>query len=205
MFFPSLKTRIDASSPSRQSSIIIFSPAAPKIFLTSMLSMANSPSSMLCATTTPLPAARPSAFITTGVPFSFKYFFALGASLKTLKSAVGKPNLFMASFAKILLPSSIASSLDGPNTLSPTSLNLSTMPFTSGTSGPTTVSPILFSFANFKRPSMSSAFISTKSAILPIPPLPGAQNTLFTLLLCVIFHANVCSRPPEPTTKTLIL
>jgi len=52
--------------------------------------------------------------------------------------------------------------------------------------------------------SISVALISTHVANLEMPPFPGAQYIFVTFGDCAIFHTNVCSRPPEPTTKTFI-
>ncbi len=59
-----------ASSPSRNSSITTRAPASPKALPLSMSRTAASASSSVIATITPLPAARPSALITIGAPFS---------------------------------------------------------------------------------------------------------------------------------------
>ncbi len=56
-----------ASSPVRNSSITIRLPAAPKRSSHSMRRTASIASSRVSATTTPLPAASPSALTTTGV------------------------------------------------------------------------------------------------------------------------------------------
>ena len=45
-------------------------PLAPSRLSSSIMSIAASASSTVCATTTPLPAARPSALITIGAPRS---------------------------------------------------------------------------------------------------------------------------------------
>ena len=37
----------------------------------------------------------------------------------------------------------------------------------------------------------------------PVPALPGAQNTVDTDGDAENFHARACSRPPDPTTRTL--
>ena len=59
-----------ASSPSRNSSITILRPASPNARPESNSSTAASASASDCATTTPLPAASPSALITMGAPCS---------------------------------------------------------------------------------------------------------------------------------------
>ena len=109
------------------------------------------------------------------------------------------------SLAKVLLPSISAALPDGPKIFSPFSLNLSTIPIVSGTSGPTTVKSIFCSTANASKPSKSSALIFTHSAICAIPAFPGAQYIFSTFGLWLSFHTNACSLPPLPTTRTLIL
>ncbi len=66
---PSHSAKNEASSPTRQSSMTISqarSPSPPS----NIMSMAASASSTVPATTTPLPAASPSAFTTMGAPCS---------------------------------------------------------------------------------------------------------------------------------------
>ena len=57
-----------ASSPARNSSTTILRPASPNARPESISPAAASASSSECATTTPLPAARPSALTTIGAP-----------------------------------------------------------------------------------------------------------------------------------------
>ncbi|MCY1460815.1 hypothetical protein D9M71_784040 [compost metagenome] len=68
--WPSTMTMKLASSPSRNSSITTREPASPKALPASMSRTASSASARVMATITPLPAARPSALITIGAPFS---------------------------------------------------------------------------------------------------------------------------------------
>ena len=63
---PSTKASKLASSPSMNSSITTVLPASPKRFSLSMSSTAAFASSIVIATTTPLPAAKPSALTTIG-------------------------------------------------------------------------------------------------------------------------------------------
>ena len=63
---PSLKTRNESSSPSRNSSSTTRPPASPTILPDSMSAATAIASSRLLAMTTPLPAASPSALTTTG-------------------------------------------------------------------------------------------------------------------------------------------
>lgn len=71
-------------------------------------SSASSASSLVWATTTPLPAARPSALMTMGAPFSSTKDLAASSSVNTPQAAVGTPAFCMMSLAKALLPSSCA-------------------------------------------------------------------------------------------------
>ena len=63
---PSLSTRNESSSPCRHSSITTRAPASPTIFPESISPAAIAASSFVLQITTPLPAASPSAFTTTG-------------------------------------------------------------------------------------------------------------------------------------------
>ena len=72
-FLPSLSTMKLASSPCMNSSTTTRAPpalcATPSLLSTSIQSIASCASASVIATTTPLPAARPSALITIGAPF----------------------------------------------------------------------------------------------------------------------------------------
>ncbi len=57
-------------------------PAEPMRLPTSMSSIAACASASVCATITPLPAARPSALITIGAPFASTCACAAAASVK---------------------------------------------------------------------------------------------------------------------------
>ncbi len=46
--------------------------------------------------------------------------------------------------------------------------------------------------------------MSTFSASVAVPALPGATNTRSTRGLLPIFHASACSRPPLPMTRTFM-
>ena len=71
-----------ASSPSRNSSITIRCPASPKALPANISFIAFSASVCVMATMTPLPAARPSALITIGVPTLWRYSSAGAISVK---------------------------------------------------------------------------------------------------------------------------
>ena len=76
---------------------------------------------------------------------------------------------------KPLEPSISAAFLRGPKARMPAASRLSTSPFTSGASGPTTTRSIFWATANWVSASISSAPIATHSASDAIPALPGAQ------------------------------
>jgi hypothetical protein len=42
-------------------------------------------------------------------------------------------------------------------------------------------------------------------AIADVPEFPGATKRFLQRLLCAIFHAKVCSLPPEPSTKIFMV
>jgi hypothetical protein len=89
-------------------------------------------------TTTPLPAARPSAFTTYGGPNSASAASASGPVWQVRALAVGMPAAAMTSLANDLDPSIIAACLPGPKQRMPAALTASATPATSGASGPTT-------------------------------------------------------------------
>ncbi len=86
---PSESAKNDASSPTRNSSITTVSPESPKARASRHCATARSASSRVWHTTTPLPAARPSAFTTSGAPISRQWRRAAAASRKVPKRAVG--------------------------------------------------------------------------------------------------------------------
>ena len=61
--------------------------------------------------------------------------------------------------------------------------------------------------ANSTRPATSSAAISTLRTpfSFAVPALPGATMTSATRGDCATFHANACSRPPEPMMRIFML
>src|SRR5207245_570969 len=92
------------------------------------------------ATTTPLPAASPSALTTIGAPLARTSASASATLLKRPYAPVGMPNSVQSALVNPLEPSSSAACLLGPNALMPTFARSSTMPAASGVSGPTTTS-----------------------------------------------------------------
>src|SRR5688572_15591296 len=201
---PSLMTMKLASSPCRNSSTTTRAPASPRLLRVIIWSIAPCASATLAATTTPFPAARPSALTTIGAPRLVTKAFASSALSKVLCSAVGILCRAMKLLAKSLDASSCAAARLGPKIFRPASRNASTTPAASGASGPTTVSRIF----SFLAKAMSSAVpvmatLSTPFSVA-VPPLPGATNTFCTRGLCVSFHASACSRPPPPMTRSFI-
>jgi len=76
------KAKKESSSPTRNSSTTTLSPALPNWWRSIMSSMALSASAWLAALTTPLPAASPSALMTTGVGSVRAKAFAAAASVQ---------------------------------------------------------------------------------------------------------------------------
>jgi hypothetical protein len=85
--WPSLTTMKLASSPCRNCSMTTRAPATlcatPSTLSRRIMSMAACASSSVIATTTPLPAARPSALMTMGAPSASTWACAASASLNT--------------------------------------------------------------------------------------------------------------------------
>ena len=115
----------------------------------------------------------------------------------------------MKALAKSFEPSSTAPAFDGPITgmaaVRGSALKSSYMPFTSGSSGPTTT--MSTAFATAKSFSLSNSFtpMATFSPQPVVPALPGAMYSLSTLGLWAIFHARACSRPPLPNSSMFIV
>ena len=186
------------------SSTTILSPAVPNCLSSISVFTPSFASSLVLQIRTPFPSARPSAFKTIGYFAVSRYSSAASAVSKVSYAAVGIWYFFIKSLENALDPSRIAAFFLGPKTRNPSASNASTIPPTNGSSMPITVKSICFSFANATSLSNSIAPMFTHSAIPLIPAFPGAQYILATLLLCAIFHAIACSRPPLPTIKTFI-
>ena len=201
MVFESVKASIEASSPTKNSSMTTRSPASLKTRSTMTSLRARLALSRSMHTMAPLPAASPSALMTMGTPAFSRYATALAWSVNTSYPAVGMRYRFIRSLENALEPSIIAALALGPNALRPADSNLSTMPATKGASGPTTVRSTALSLANSRSPRMSSAATGTHSASWAIPALPGAQYIFLTFLLWDSFQTRACSRPPEPMTS----
>ena len=158
--------------------------------------------------TTPLPAARPSALITTrSAPSrtsSSTNSSASGNCEKAPNAAVGTECRCISSLEKILLPSISAAAREQPNTARPRSRSKSASPATSGASGPTTTRSTFSASARSASFTISSALTGTQRATLSMPALPGAHNTSRTDGARDSAQASACSRPPPPTTSTFI-
>src|ERR1039457_6829299 len=188
-----------ASRPS-QSAIKLTSSPVRNSSITSLpfrVARAASASAASWATTTPLPAASPSAFRTTGKPKRPSAMRAWEAFSAVVYAAVGMPLCCKKSFAKILLPSRRAASAFGPTMRKPRARKASTMPPTSGTSGPTTVrsAPV--------RRAASRGSPGTQVANRAMPGFPGHANTS-TPSDCASFQHRACSLPPLPMTSIFI-
>ena len=92
--------------------------------------------------TTPFPDAKPSALTTTGILCFAKNFLMSTLLLQTLKPAVGMLCCLHKDFINAFDPSNCAAYLSGPNTLILFFFKKSTIPFTKGSSGPTTTKSI---------------------------------------------------------------
>src|SRR5690606_16078015 len=201
MFRPSTITMKLASSPSRKSSITTLAPAWPMPPSVSIMSTAACAWSRSVATTTPLPAASPSALITMGAPRASMYACAAAASEKVSYSAVGMPWRFMKALAKSFDDSSWAAARVGPKIFRPRARKMSTMPAASGASGPTTVNATCSRSASAARVCGSLTGMLRTPGSRAVPPLPGATMTCWTLGERARHQASACSRPPEPTTR----
>src|SRR5260221_10199138 len=152
-------------------------------------------------TVPPLPAASPSALITTGIgnrPSAARASAAL--SVRTY-SAVGMPLARQRSLVNPLEPSSWAAAALGPNTAILAPRSASATPATSGASGPTTTRSIASRLARSATALGSHGSIATQSAQRAIPGLPGAASSLSQLGDCLRRQASASSRPPEPRSR----
>src|ERR1051325_1001728 len=188
---PSLITMKLASSPCRNSSTTTRAPASPRLFWFIMRSIAACASSTLAATTTPFPAARPSALTTMGAPRFATNALARSALWNVRYSAVGMLWRTMNALAKSLDDSSCAAARVGAKILRPASRKASTTPAASAASEAT-------------RAATSESPTSSRPLSRAVPPLPGATNTFCTLGLCASFQAMACSRPPDPITRSFM-
>ena len=149
----------------------------------------SSASSSVGRMRTPLPAHSPSAFRTQGGCRVLRKEMpsANVAWVNVRQAAVGMPCRCMKPLAKSLLPSSTAPFLLGPMTGMPfsrsSSRKKSQMPFTNGSSGPTTTIEICFSTQNAPMPAKSLTLMPTFSPTSAVPALPGAMQSFSHLSL----------------------
>src|SRR4029079_7486253 len=193
---PSTRANRLASSPTRNSSIT--KGALP------IASIADSASARVIATVTPLPAASPSALITTGMLNRSSAACASAAHSVSTYSAVGMPFARHRSVVKPFDPSSCAAAAFGPNTAVPASRSASATPATSGASGPTTTRSIASRFANSTTATASQGSVATHWAHRAMPGLPGAAISWPQLGDCLRRQASASSRPPEPRSSILM-
>ena len=167
-----------ASSPSKNSSITTRAPPAlwltPSVLSNSMKSTASWASCSVMATTTPFPAASPSALTTMGEPLASMYWCAASASVNVSNSAVGMRCRCIKALLKALELSNWAAAWVGPKIRKPLSRNTSTTPAAKGASGPTTVRPIFFSMAKAQSWWISVMGTFWRRLSLAVPALPGA-------------------------------
>jgi len=83
----------------------------------------------------------------------------------------------------------------------PAASRSSTMPATSGPSGPTTTKSIVLALQKAIAAAWSVMSSATHSASCAIPAFPGAQMSRSVSGLEASFQASACSRPPEPRRR----
>ena len=135
--------------------------------------------SKFAAMMTPLPAASPSAFTTTGqpnVPWR-RAVSAAAAESHTIARAVGTPWRAISSFANALLVSSCAAARVGPKIGRPAAGKWSATPAASGASGPMTVRSTPSASARASTAAGSTASRGRVRTSRAMPGLPGAQTT----------------------------
>src|SRR5579875_2254509 len=183
---PSQSAMSDSSVPRRPSSTTTRRPPP------SLARASATASSTSSVTSTPLPAARPSVLTTHG-GWRLRRNSAAGPSLSnTPNLAVGTPASARTCFIHAFDPSRRAPSRPGPSTTFPWARSRSASPSTSGASGPTT---------NRSASTSSGGPAVQLTPRRDIPGLPG-----HTVVAAVRWRASAsaCSRPPAPTTQTLI-
>ena len=157
--------------------------------------MAFSASAALCAITTPLPAASPSAFSTTGKPKSRSASRACSAVSAVVYRAVGMAAWSITAFAKALLLSICAAARVGPIDGEPGS--------------PQFIHNARYQrrFRAHQRQIRANLFgncqipgVGEGGCRAAMPGLPGAAK-ICTSGSCASFQQSACSRPPEPITR----
>ena len=150
---------------------------------------------------TPLPAARPSAFTTQG-PSSLRTYSSQGScSVKERQAAVGTPARAMTCLANFLEPSMRAAEASGPKHAIPAERTASATPSTSGASGPMTTRSMPFSRAKLATSTGEFWSIAATSAMVSMPPLPGATQSLPARGDSASLTRSACSRPPAPRRR----
>src|ERR1700680_4141957 len=110
----------------------------------------------------------------------------------------------MRDLAHPLEPSRAAPAAPGPKTRMPAGRNASASPPTRGASGPTTTRSTNSLAAMATMAGRSSTATGRHRASSWIPGLPGAQRRSATSGLLERLQTRECSRPPPPTTRTLM-
>src|SRR5580658_7052676 len=156
-------------------------------------------------TTTPLPAASPSAF-TTAPPCQFPSARVACASVCTATNlAVGIPWRSRKRFAKTLLVSSRPPPRLGPKTNSPASRQASPTPAAIAVSGPSTTRSIAASSARRAIPRASVG--ASSGQFVPreaVPALPGACTSASHEADAASRQDSASSRAPPPTIRIRI-
>src|ERR1700752_4556739 len=111
------------------------------------------------------------------------------------------PYFLHRSLVKPFEPSSRAAAFVGPKARKPAASISSTMPATSGLSGPPTTKSTASPLHNATTAAWSVMSIGTHSASFAMPALPGVHQSLVVSGEAAIFQASACSRPPEPRSR----
>ena len=159
-----------------------------------MSSIASRASASVVATTTPLPAASPSALTTSGNTAPADERPRPSRHHRTVPITPSEYRRRRRSaWQTSCCPPAGAAARVGPQQAMPTASKASVSPATSGASGPGTTRSIALSWAKPTRAGISSTPISTHSATAAIPGLPGAQYSLVSSGLPDMAQHNACS------------
>src|SRR5512144_1995537 len=167
---PSVTANSDSSGPSRYSSTTT-GPHRPACSIAARRSV---------VTTTPLPAASPSALTTYGGPNASSARSTSTAVAQVRAAAVGTPAAAMTCLANDFDPSIRAAAADGPNAAIPQARTASAAPATSGASGPITTRSAPTRRASAATAAESVGSSGWASAMAAVPALPGAQDSAVT-------------------------
>ena len=107
-------------------------------------------------------------------------------------------------FINAFEPSNFEAYLFGPNTFILCLVKKSTIPFTKGSSGPTTTRSILCSFSIISNFLKSRKSMSIFLAINRVPGVPGIHIIFLVNLDSCIFWNKACSLPPPPIKAIFI-